>query len=141
MWGLVSSGSHLGEKPRSRSVDLNEYVHNVAGIRSLTRLALAGVSDDDLEDIVLVVTELVSNAFDHGTSPRWMRLYLTPAPCVVRCEVDDTAPELPVLGKSRLNGFRGRGMVLVDQCATSWGVTQGDGYKTVWAEFECAWRR
>lgn len=136
----MSSGSHLGEKPRSRSIDLTEYVDNVAGVRSLTRLALAGVSDDDLEDIVLVVTELVSNAFDHGEGPLWMRLYLTPAPCVVRCEVDDTAEELPVVGTSRLDGFRGRGMVLVDQIAARWGVVRGDGYKTVWAEFQCQWR-
>ncbi|GAA3677190.1 hypothetical protein GCM10022267_75130 [Lentzea roselyniae] len=131
----MPSGNHLGHNARSRSVDLDDYVQNVAGIRRLARLALSRFPDDDLEDILLVVTELVSNAFDHGRSPRWMRLYLTLAPFAVRCEVDDTAPELPVLGKSRLGGFRGRGMVLVDQLATSWGAARGDGYKTVWAQF------
>jgi anti-sigma regulatory factor (Ser/Thr protein kinase) len=140
MWGLVSSGNHLSDKARSRSVDLHEYVHNVAGVRSLTRVALSGLSADALEDILLVVTELVSNAFDHGESPFWMWLYLSPAPCVVRCEVNDTGPDVPVVGKSRLSDFRGRGMVLVDQLATRWGVTHRDGYKTVWAEIECEWR-
>ncbi|GHH32571.1 ATP-binding protein [Lentzea cavernae] len=131
----MSSASRVGDKPRSRSVDLDDYEHNVAGIRALARLALAGLSDDDLDDVLLVITELVSNAFDHGRSTRWMRLLVTPAPCVVRCEVDDTAPQLPVLGKSRLGEFRGRGMLLVDELATTWGIAPGDGFKTVWAEF------
>lgn len=132
--GFVLSASRPGGTPRTCSVNLDDYVGNVAGVRHLTRDALQDMSSDDLEDVLLVVTELVSNAFDHGRGTRRMRLSFNPQPCVVRCEVDDTAAQLPVLGRSRLGGFRGRGMVLVDELAGAWGVMSGDGFKTVWAE-------
>ncbi|RDI34397.1 histidine kinase-like protein [Lentzea flaviverrucosa] len=135
--GFVSSAGRPGGTPRTCSVDLDDHVGNVAGVRHLTRDVLRHISNDDLEDVLLVVTELVSNAFDHGEAPRLMRLTVTPRPYVVRCEVDDAAERLPVLGRSRSGGFRGRGMVLVDELATAWGVVPGNDFKTVWAELKC----
>ncbi|HEX7303836.1 ATP-binding protein [Lentzea sp.] len=126
-----------GHRARSRSVDLDDYAWNVAEIRSLSRPVLAGIRGDDVEDVLLVVSELVSNAFDHGLGPRRLRLDVGLHPCVVRCEVDDTGPGLPVLGRSRIGEFRGRGIVLVDRLAAAWGVAHGDGGKTVWAELRC----
>ncbi|WP_157529019.1 ATP-binding protein [Nocardia sp. NRRL S-836] len=95
------------------------------------------VGDDELDDILLIVTELVSNAIDHGTSPYVLRLFQSGAPCHVRVEVDDTSTDLPVLGTSRLRGDRGRGMVIVNQLCKDWGVMPGPEGKTVWAEITC----
>ncbi|MFD5830652.1 ATP-binding protein [Lentzea sp. NPDC060358] len=120
-----------------RGLDLEDYPRCLAEVRRLTRLALTGVRTADVDDVLLVVTELVCNAFDHGRGPRLLRLRVSPHPCVVRCEVDDTAPELPVLGRSRLGPFRGRGIVLVDRLATAWGTDRGESGKTVWAELDC----
>ena len=92
---------------------------------------------DELDDILLVVNELVSNAFDHGRSPRRMRLRRSTEPCFVRVEVDDTSPGPPTLGSSRLGANRGLGMVIVNRLAKDWGVTHSLNGKTVWAEITC----
>ncbi|MGZ3146268.1 ATP-binding protein [Lentzea chajnantorensis] len=129
--------SHPGHQAFFRSFDLEDYHDDVAGIRARARLALTGFGGDDVGDVLLVLSELVCNAFDHGRGPRRLRLHVAPDPCVVRCEVDDTAPELPVHGRSRLGGCRRRGIVTVERLATSWGTSPGDGCKTVWAELRC----
>lgn len=116
---------------------------DLTAARRWTRDMLPGITDDEVEDIQLIVTELVSNAFDHGTRPYALRLHRSSAQCFVRVEVDDASPELPVLGTSRLGEFRGRGMIIVDQLAKNWGVTQhaDTGHKTVWAAITCEGRR
>lgn len=98
---------------------------------------LPEVTCDELEDVLLVVNELVSNAYDHGRSPRRLRLHHSSEPCFVRAEVDDASPELPTPGRSRFGAGRGRGMVLVDRLAKDWDVTPGTSGKTVWAEITC----
>ncbi|WP_053734355.1 ATP-binding protein [Nocardia sp. NRRL S-836] len=108
-----------------------------AAARRWTREMLPDVSGDELDDILLVVTELVSNAIDHGTSPFALRLSQSDEPCWVRVEVDDAGADLPVVGVSRLHGDRGRGLVIIDQLAKDWGVIAGPAGKTVWAEIAC----
>jgi hypothetical protein len=58
----------------------------------------------------------------------------------VRLEVHDPSPAVPVPRAQDLSATNGRGMVLVDALADSWGVEVGDGLpdegKTVWVELE-----
>ncbi|GAA3690181.1 hypothetical protein GCM10022267_90960 [Lentzea roselyniae] len=129
--------SRFDDIPRPQVLDLDDYAHDVAAVRRWTRSALSGVTADELEDILLVVNELVSNAFDHGRGPRRMRLHRSTEPCFVRVEIDDTSPDPPTLGCSRLGGNRGRGMVIVNRLAKDWGVTHSLHGKTVWAEITC----
>jgi anti-sigma regulatory factor (Ser/Thr protein kinase) len=126
-----------GDEPACGTLDLDNDVRRIAAVRRWTRETLAGLTEAGLEDIELVVNELASNAFDHGRSPRLLRLYRLTEPCFVRVEVDDSSPEPPDLGSSRLGGDRGRGMVIVNRLAKDWGVTHGIGVKTVWAEITC----
>jgi anti-sigma regulatory factor (Ser/Thr protein kinase) len=115
---------------------LPEETPPLVAIRRWLRATLAKFPDDLLGDVLLVCTELVSNAYDHARGPRDVRVALWAGGRVVRVEVDDGSPQrLPALGRSSAGDFRGRGLVLVERVASRWGVrTRGD-HKTVWAEF------
>lgn len=115
----------------SRSTQLGEVRHWVDEV-------LADLGEDDREDCVLVVNELVSNAFDHAGGPRHVRLRCSPEPRVVRVEVDDSTPGDLVLGQSRQSGSRGRGLTIVEHLSERWGVDARTKGKTVWAEISCS---
>ncbi|WP_447002160.1 ATP-binding protein [Saccharothrix isguenensis] len=107
-------------------------------VRRWVGQVLADVDENDLDDCVLVVNELVSNAFDHADAPRRVRLHRLEGPCVVRVEVDDASPDRLVLGRSRLGGSRGRGLIIVERLSKDWGVVSHTEGKTVWAEMPCS---
>jgi anti-sigma regulatory factor (Ser/Thr protein kinase) len=98
---------------------------------------LEGMSDPAL----LLVSELVTNAVRAsvgqvvGDQDSWpvigLTLQLTEAGLHV--EVWDSSSALPVMQEADLTGERGRGLVLVDFLADTWGHrTAGDGGKVVW---------
>jgi anti-sigma regulatory factor (Ser/Thr protein kinase) len=88
--------------------------------------------------VALVTAELASNAIRHGTLPgRGFRLALLLLPDRFRVEVTDTRPERlpPPVAPQPGDGTSGRGLLLVQAYADSWGHTVRDTYtKTVWAQ-------
>ncbi|MFE9972777.1 ATP-binding protein [Streptomyces hirsutus] len=87
---------------------------------------------------VLVVAELASNAVLHGRVPGrdfTLSLSLDDSRGVVQIEVTDTHTAQPARLAPGPDEDGGRGLVLVDALAVSWGVSDrlGPG-KTVWAE-------
>ncbi|XVS61039.1 ATP-binding protein [Actinosynnema sp. CA-299493] len=127
--------SETGAGPSA--LDLTGEVPPLAGIRRWTGEVLSGLTGDEIEDCLLVVTELVSNAYDHGEAPRRVRLRRLSEPAVVRIEVDDAGSGDVAPGRSRLGSDRGRGMVLVEHCSARWAVDHRENGKTVWAEIDC----
>ncbi|MEU7524159.1 ATP-binding protein [Saccharothrix sp. NPDC042600] len=116
---------------RSQALDLAARPE-MAEVRRWVRAAAPEVAGDPLEDLLLVVTELVTNAYDHSPRPRRLRLSVLPER--VRVEVEDSSGDPPVVGRSRISDSRGRGLVLVAALSADWGHTaHGDG-KTVWAD-------
>ncbi|CCH32601.1 putative anti-sigma regulatory factor,serine/threonine protein kinase [Saccharothrix espanaensis DSM 44229] len=102
-------------------------------VRRWTERAVPHVVGESLEDLLLLVTELVSNAYDHGRRPG--RLRLLDSCDQLRVEVDDGCPEPPVPGRSRIADSRGRGLLLVAALSSAWGHTgRVGGGKTVWAD-------
>ncbi|NUT47160.1 MAG: ATP-binding protein [Saccharothrix sp.] len=88
-----------------------------------------------LLDLLLIADALLTNAFEHATAPRRLRLSRHHAGHVVRVEVHDSSPELlPVLGKPGGRGLHHRGLLLVNRVASRWGVDPRAGYKAVWGE-------
>lgn len=89
-----------------------------------------------LDDALLVVTELVTNAAVHaGTA---FELHIDTSPPGVRMEVTDHSPgAFPVL-RSHADEERedGRGLFLMDALATRWGTTHFGTGKSVWFELE-----
>jgi hypothetical protein len=106
--------------------------------RDLTA-ALRGLGEDHLYDVLLVMTELVSNVLDHTPGVGRLRVLRSQVPCAVTVEVDDDSSAKPVYGRSRLpNDNRGRGIVVVDNLAKTWGTRwRAGGGKTVFASVCC----
>ncbi|MER5616449.1 ATP-binding protein [Streptomyces sp. NPDC002215] len=87
------------------------------------------------EDVLLVVSELVTNACLHADGPEEMRIACTAK--VLRVEVVDSgagqpAPRTP----HRAGRPGGHGMFIVQRLCLDWGVLRvpGRSGKTVWAE-------
>lgn len=107
----------------------------LASLRRWIADMLADLRGDQLQDILLVATELVSNAYDHARSPRRIRLHRLHQHSVVRVEVDDGKPgRFPALGRFASADRRGRGLLLVNQLCRRWGHERHGDRKTVWAE-------
>jgi anti-sigma regulatory factor (Ser/Thr protein kinase) len=107
-------------------------------VRRWASRTLTEVGDAHLGDVLLVATELVTNAYDHGDGPLQVRMSYTARPCRVRIEVDDNSLEHPAITPPLATGG-GRGMHIVDKLASAWGVREppASSGKTVWAEVSC----
>jgi anti-sigma regulatory factor (Ser/Thr protein kinase) len=104
-------------------------------LRSWLRGLLADEPHQLLIDVELVVTELVTNAYEHAGQPLAVRISRPVDRPVLRIEVDDGAPDLPPRpGASTRGGFRGRGLLMVDGISRTWGVDRGNDRKTLWVE-------
>ncbi len=105
--------------------------------RAVVTEALATRLDDDrLADVRLLVSELVTNAVVHARSRAQLRLSLRSGR--LRAEVEDRAPAVRPRRRSvGEDATNGRGLALVADLASSWGVTDtGPGGKAVWFELE-----
>ncbi|MDQ2585046.1 ATP-binding protein [Saccharothrix yanglingensis] len=132
----ASGGPQVGEPhglPLSDSlvIGLDGVAPALSDVRRKTAAFVDGLDEDKVGDLLLIVTELVSNAYDHGL--RALEVRLTGDADTVRIEVDDESPDRPVLGQSRLGATRGNGLRMVQTLCVDWGVTWRDKGKTVWA--------
>ncbi len=94
----------------------------------------ASVARADEDAVLLVITELVANAVQHGQEPIELRLALSPG--CVHVEVDDAGSRPPVMGAPTADGESGRGLFIVSSLG-QWGCTpiEGSG-KTVWCDVD-----
>jgi len=127
------------EHARSLVVDLPvENDLDVPVLRRRVDEALQGLGEDHRYDVLLVVTELVSNVLDHTSGGGRLRVLRGRNPCRVLVEVDDTSTTPPRHGRSRLGPDRGRGMVVVGSVSTDWGTRpRPESGKTVFAVIRC----
>ncbi|SDO37350.1 Anti-sigma regulatory factor (Ser/Thr protein kinase) [Lentzea jiangxiensis] len=121
----------------SHVLELDSEVPDIAVVRQWARTSLPSLHEDDLLDVQLVVTELVSNVYDHGRFPARLRLHRTGAEDGVEVVVEDASATPPALQPSSPDSVRGRGLVLVDQLCERWGVTPQETGKAVWAVVPC----
>jgi anti-sigma regulatory factor (Ser/Thr protein kinase) len=87
------------------------------------------------DDVTLLVSELASNAVRHARSPFTVAMGCDGA--LVRVEVTDDSPELPVPRVPSVDAVTGRGLMIVQALASDWGVDPTDAGKTVWFEVDC----
>ncbi|MEU7482262.1 ATP-binding protein [Lentzea sp. NPDC042327] len=106
-------------------------------LRRSLRKALSHLETDCVEDAELLVTELVSNAYDHGRPPIGLRVCQLPDSTLHIDVEDGDRTTLPRLGSSRLGEDRGRGLLLVTQLSRGWGCVVTTTSKVVWAELSC----
>ncbi|MGX2995147.1 ATP-binding protein [Streptomyces sp. JNUCC 64] len=109
-------------------------------VRDQVRRQLPGASDDHLETVVLVTSELVTNGIRYGTGPgELLRLVVDADDVRTRVEVHDPVRRHPRPRPESAVRGRGRGLVILDAvCPGRWGVTELPLGKCVWAEVTAA---
>ncbi|OKI23207.1 hypothetical protein A6A25_35370 [Saccharothrix sp. CB00851] len=114
--------------------DLEDTVPPVRRARRWITENVPELDQSTLLDLLLIADALLTNAFEHASAPRRLRLSHRGGH-VVRVEVHDGSPELlPVLGKPGSRGPRNRGLLMVNRLASRWGVDPELGHKAVWGE-------
>jgi anti-sigma regulatory factor (Ser/Thr protein kinase) len=96
-----------------------------------------GLAGEAAEPTLLVVTELVSNAAEHGSGPAWLGIERRGGS--VHVAVHDGAAQPPRRLPADPTRLRGRGLSLVDAVSSRWGWTDDPPGKVVWAEVPTAW--
>lgn len=112
-----------------------------------SRLAGSGIGADEplAETLILLVSELVTNAVVHTGRPAVLRLCLpgveASGEAVVRLEVADRSGRAPVPRCVDGESTGGRGLALVDGLADRWGWSAEGAGKRIWCELDrCAGR-
>ena len=101
--------------------------------RSFVRGVLPEVSDAEIADLImLLVTELVTNAVMHAHSP--VRVQVVVDDHQVRVAVHDDVPQPPVRRRASEEALGGRGLLLLDRLSDRWGYDARPPGKTVWFE-------
>ena len=135
-----SSGTELGSPLRwTTRWEFGVPVDEVPQIRDRLAALLGewGLTGEEVEPTLLVVTELVSNAAEHGRGPVLLGLELHDGS--VHVEVHDGATESPRLLRHDPLRLRGRGLSLVEALSLQWGWTEDPPGKVVWADVPTAW--
>jgi len=104
--------------------------------RTAAMLRCWNCPQEQVDDIVLVVSEVVTNAVQHGAGV--VRLRLLRQHTNVRIEVQDDSPRPPVLLTTpSTTADWGRGLRIVGGLAAHWGTHRAGSGKLVWAEVPC----
>lgn len=85
------------------------------------------------DDVVLVVSELVSNSVRHGSS-NGIDVKVTAGGGTIRVEVADDGPGFA----ADVARGEGLGLTIVDKLADRWGLDESRSKFTVWAELSTA---
>jgi hypothetical protein len=107
----------------------------VGAVRSFVRDTLVDWGEDQLvPKVVLVLSELATNALLHASSP--FRVRLSRSPHGVTAAVEDADPAAPHARITLSSATNGRGLAIVSAMARQWGTDLRPTGKTVWAEFD-----
>lgn len=113
----------------TRSEAFPAVATSVGDARRFAVQALGGTSAAILDDVVLMVSELATNAVQHAVTSFYLAVQRGPRE--IRIEVTDLAGGARALGPQHSNGHHG--LRIVDLLSTRWGVSAGpESGKTVW---------
>jgi anti-sigma regulatory factor (Ser/Thr protein kinase) len=98
------------------------------------RLGLADLPDDAISTAELLVSELVTNAVKYGRAPMWLLIELRPG--LVHASVSDSCADLPRRRGADPDSEGGRGLLVLDALAGSWGAVAAGSGKYLWFDLE-----
>ncbi|MFF8607746.1 ATP-binding protein [Streptomyces sp. NPDC015346] len=108
-----------------------------------SRLAGSGIGDDEplTDTLVLLISELVTNAVVHTGCPAVLRMLFAAGcpeaePGTVRVEVADASDRPPRPRHAEGEDTNGRGLELVDGLADRWGWQREGAGKSIWCEVD-----
>jgi anti-sigma regulatory factor (Ser/Thr protein kinase) len=116
------------------AVSLPVDPRSVAAARRLLRSALDGHHQAVIEDAILMISELVTNAVRHARAA--VLVLVTDHHHTVHVSVTDDNPTLPVAGEPEHRSTSGRGLGIVDTLADRWGIIPTSDGKTIWFEID-----
>ncbi len=143
--GHMGTMTYLAAQTPPAMTEVSRWVLDSAAQLKLLRASLhealtgkvlpAGAALDEIpEKVVLVATELATNALRHGLPPTIVRLGRAGDTFVL--DVVDHAPEaVPEVAEDRALGRGGLGLQLARQFSLDMGWYLDDDTKHVWAEF------
>ncbi|MEN2420966.1 ATP-binding protein [Streptomyces rimosus] len=106
--------------------------------RQIVERSVPGITEEQLAQVALLVSELVTNACRYGAEPGdLVAVGVTASPTGARIQVHDPARRRPRRKRPAPDSQRGRGLLIIEAVATAWGVADRPLGKIVWAEL--AW--
>jgi histidine kinase-like protein len=132
----AAARDHLHSASRTQPTLADELLPGTGAARHARDLATDACLRWDLPDLVppasLIAGELVSNVVDHAHTMMTLRLVLRPR--YLQIAVRDGSSDPPVSSRDLPPGAgHGRGLLLVESLAHSWGSLPSTDGKVVWA--------
>lgn len=117
---------------RATSIGERDFPSDASSVADARRFVLSLLDLDarTAESVQLAVSELATNAVLHARSPYRIRVFRNAAS--VRVEVFDRSPTVAVRRDFGPEAVTGRGLAIVEQVTSDWGVTPDSGGKWVW---------
>lgn len=129
-------------RPRGNAMTISlpsqsRSVHRAREFASAT-LKSWGVPIEVVEDIVLALSELVTNAVEHGKGQVQVELSIEHGRCLRAQVHDEGASGVPASVRITPTSARSRGLAIVEALSHAWGYRPDATGKWVWAEFSLA---
>ena len=103
--------------------------------RSLVRRELADCEEEAVSLAELMISEVVTNAVVHGSSPSDVEIQRTGD--VLKATVTDGGTGPPLPKNPGEHDPHGRGLLIVRSLAHEWGVLDAERGKSVWFTVQC----
>ena len=101
--------------------------------RHIREVLAERLASSELDDVLLVVSELVTNSVLHVGRSLRVRVLIEPG--LLRLEVLDDSPRQPIVRRTAQGTeVSGRGLPLVDRLSRAWGIELRERGKCVWSE-------
>ncbi len=127
----ISPDHILPNEPTQSHVALRAVPTSAGMARHFVASTLIHWGLEDLVDVAtLLVSELVTNTILHARCD--LVVWITAEHQRVRIAVCDSSPLVPALRIAEFTDTTGRGLALVEACASCWGVDVDAAGKCVW---------
>ncbi|WP_256789972.1 ATP-binding protein [Frankia sp. AvcI1] len=93
-------------------------------------MRMAHLPEDVRSTAELLVSELVTNAVKYGEPPLWLLIEMRPG--LIHASVSDTSTVLPQRRTAAPDAEGGRGLLVLDALAGSWGTVMAESGKYLW---------